>query len=152
MDIIFGAYRIQFRCFKKLQDRNGFRNHARRTYWKALKPPNPSGNLEDQKSIFDKMNRTNKKRKQSCFATNRIVFFAQNKKNVSNQAIVRWKVDLTSVCRKYNGEISTLVLKHDQCKSSYRPNRFAKISSFSKHPVKSLKLSNEAKQKIKEKR
>ena len=53
------------------------------------------------------------KKKQKCFASNRIVFFAQKQKKVSNQAIVLWKKDLTSVCRKYNDETSTLVLEHD---------------------------------------
>ena len=65
--------------FKKLLDSNGFRAHARRTYWKVFQSSNPSEKLEDQKSIIGKMIRTNKKRKQSCFASNRIVFFAQNK-------------------------------------------------------------------------
>ena len=69
--------------------------------------------MEDQKLIFDKMNRTNKKRKQKCFASNRIVFLLKKQKNVSNQAIVLWKKDLTSVCRKYNDEIRPLVLEHD---------------------------------------
>ena len=55
-----------------------------------------------------------------------------------------------SVYIKCNDEVSTLVLEQDWCKSFYRLNRFAKISSFSKQPVRALKLSNDAKQKIKE--
>ena len=49
-----------------------------------------------------------------------------------------------SVHNKCNDEVSTLVLEQDWWKSFYRPNRFAK------QPVKALKLSTNAKQKIKE--
>ena len=53
-----------------------------------------------------------------------------------------------SVYIKYNDEVSTLVLEQDWWKSFYRPNRCAKISNFSKQPVRALKLSTDAKQKI----
>ena len=56
-----------------------------------------------------------------------------------------------SVYKKCNDKVSTLVLEQDWCKSFYRPNHFAKISSFSKQPVRALKLSTDAKQKIREK-
>ena len=55
-----------------------------------------------------------------------------------------------SVYINYNDEVSTLVLEQDWWKSFYRPNRFAKISNFSKQPVRALKLSTDAKQIIKE--
>ena len=55
-----------------------------------------------------------------------------------------------SVYIKCNDDVSTLVLEQDWWKSFYRPNRFAKISNFSKQPVRALKLSTDAKQKIKE--
>ena len=70
--------------FKKLLDRNGFRTQARRTYWKVFQPSNPSERLEDQKSIIGKMNRTNKERKQSCFASNKIVFLLKTKKRIKS--------------------------------------------------------------------
>ena len=53
-----------------------------------------------------------------------------------------------SVYIKCNDEVSTLVIEQDWCESFYRPNHFAKISSFSKQPVRALKLSNDAKHKI----
>ena len=55
-----------------------------------------------------------------------------------------------SVYIKCNDEVSTLVLERDWWKTFYRPNRFAKISNFSKQPVRALKLSTDAKHKIKE--
>ena len=55
-----------------------------------------------------------------------------------------------SVYIKFNDDVSTLVLEQDWWKPFYRPNRFAKISHFSKQPVRVLKLSNGAKQKINE--
>ena len=55
-----------------------------------------------------------------------------------------------SVYIKCNDKVSTLVLEQDWWKSFYRPNRFAKTSNFSKQPVRALKLSTNAKQKIKE--
>ena len=55
-----------------------------------------------------------------------------------------------SVYIKCNDDVSTLVLEQDWWKFFYRPNRFAKISNFSKQPVRALKLSTDAKQKIKE--
>ena len=59
-------------------------------------------------------------------------------------------MDLMSVYIKNNDEVSILVLEQDWWKSFYRPNRFAKISNFSKQPVRALNLSTDAKQKIKE--
>ena len=59
-------------------------------------------------------------------------------------------MDLMSVYIKCNDEVSTLVLEQDWWKSVYRPNHFAKISNFSKQPVRVLKLSTDAKQKNKE--
>ena len=53
-----------------------------------------------------------------------------------------------SVYKKCNDEVSTLVLEQDWWKSFYRPNRFAKIFIFSKQPVRALKLSTDAKQKL----
>ena len=53
-----------------------------------------------------------------------------------------------SVYIKSNDEVSTQVLEQDWWKFFYRPNRFAKISNFSKQPVRALKLSTDAKQKI----
>ena len=55
-----------------------------------------------------------------------------------------------TVYKKCNDQVSTLVLEQDWWKSFYRPNRFAKFSSFSKQPVRALKLSTDSKQKIKE--
>ena len=55
-----------------------------------------------------------------------------------------------SVYINCNDEVSTLVLEQGWCKPFYRLNCFAKTSSFSRQPVRALKLSNEAKQKIKE--
>ena len=55
-----------------------------------------------------------------------------------------------SVHIKCNDEVSTQVLEHDWWKFFYRPNRFAKISNFSKQPVRALKQSTDAKQIIKE--
>ena len=52
-----------------------------------------------------------------------------------------------SVYLKCNDEVSLLVLEQDWWKSFYGPNRFAKISNFSKQPVRALKLSTDAKQK-----
>ena len=52
-----------------------------------------------------------------------------------------------SVYIKCNDDVSTLVLEQDWWKSFYRPNRFAKISNFSKKPVRALKLSTDAKNK-----
>ena len=52
-----------------------------------------------------------------------------------------------SVYIKCNDETSTLVLEQDWQKSFYRPNHFAKISNFSKQPIRALKLSTDAKQK-----
>ena len=98
--------------FRKLLDRDGFPTYARRTFWKALQLLHISGNLYHQKSVIDKMNRTNKNLKESWFASNRIVFLLKTK-NVSNQAIFRSKIDLRSVYRKYNREKSTLVLEQD---------------------------------------
>ena len=59
-------------------------------------------------------------------------------------------MDLMSVYIKCNDETSTLVLEQDWLKSFYRPNRFAKFSNFSKQPIRALKLSTDAKQKVKE--
>ena len=56
-------------------------------------------------------------------------------------------MDLMSVYIKCNDEVSILVLEQDWWKSFYRPNRFAKISNFSKQPVRALNLSTDAKQK-----
>ena len=55
-----------------------------------------------------------------------------------------------SVYIKCNDDVSTLVLEQDWWKPFYRPNCFAKIANFSKKPVRALKLSTDAKQKIKE--
>ena len=55
-----------------------------------------------------------------------------------------------SVYIKCNDDVSLLVLEQDWWKSFYRPNRFGKISNFSMQPVRALKLSTDAKQKIKE--
>ena len=69
-------------------------------------------------------------------------------KIIAIQAIARSKTDLDVCVLKYNDEVSTLVLEQDWWKSFYRPNRCAKISNFSKQPVRALKLSTDAKQKI----
>ena len=53
-----------------------------------------------------------------------------------------------SVYKKCNDEVSTLVLEQDWWKSFYRPNRFAKTSNFPKQPVRALKLSTDAKKKL----
>ena len=55
-----------------------------------------------------------------------------------------------SVYIKCNDDVSTLVLEQDWWNSFYGPNRFANTSNFSKQPVRALKLSTDAKQKIKE--
>ena len=56
-----------------------------------------------------------------------------------------------SVYINCNDEVSTLVLEQDWCKPFYRLNCFAKVSSFfPRKLVRALKLSNDAKQKIKE--
>ena len=89
--------------FRKLLDRDGFPTYARRAFWKALQLLHISGNLYHQKSVIDKMNRTNKNLKESWFASNRINFLLKTK-NVSNQAIFRSKIDLRSVYRKFNEE------------------------------------------------
>ena len=57
-------------------------------------------------------------------------------------------MDLMLVYKKSNDEVSRLVLEQDWWKSFYRPNRFAKTSNFSKQPVRALKLSTDAKQKL----
>ena len=54
-----------------------------------------------------------KKMKQRCFASNRIFFLLKTKKNLSNQALVRSKLDLTYVCLKFNDKLSTLILELD---------------------------------------
>ena len=54
-----------------------------------------------------------------------------------------------SVYKTCNDEVSTLVLEQDWWKFFYWPNRFAKTSNFPKQPVRALKLSNDAKDKIK---
>ena len=53
-----------------------------------------------------------------------------------------------SVYINCNDELSTLVLEQDWWKSFYRPNLFAKISNFSQQPVRALKLSTDAKKKL----
>ena len=53
-----------------------------------------------------------------------------------------------SVYINCNDELSTLVLEQDWWKSFYRPNHFAKISNFSQQPVRALKLSTDAKKKL----
>ena len=50
--------------------------------------------------------------KQICFASNWTIFLLKLEKNLSNQAIVRSKINLTSVYRRYDDEISTLDLEH----------------------------------------
>ena len=71
-------------------------------------------------------------------------------KNQSHSAIAWSKMDLMFVYIKCNDEVSLLVLEQDWWKSFYRPNRFAKSSNFSEQPVRSLNLSTDAKQTIKE--
>ena len=74
------------------------------------------------------LNWTNKFFKERCSASNRIIFFCSKQKNLSNQTIVRSKIDLylRSVYLKCTDEFSTL------------------------QPVTAFKLSKEAKQKFKE--
>ena len=83
-----------------------------------------------------------------CLTRVHLFVNCHNKKKLSNQTIVRSKLDLTSWYLKCNDEFSTLVLEQDEF--NFRPNRFAEISNFSKKPVTAFKLSVEAKQKQKE--
>ena len=82
-----------------------------------------------------------------CLTIVHLFVNCHNKKKLSNQTIVRSKLDLTSWYLKCNDEFSTLVLEQE---FNFRPNRFAEISNFSKKTVTAFKLSVEAKQKQKE--
>ena len=78
----------------------------------ADKPLNHSATLSDQRTFDCKLNRNNEKLKQRCFASNIKLFFAQ-KENLLNQALIRSKINLTSVYLKGNDKFSTLVLEQD---------------------------------------
>ena len=78
----------------------------------AVQRLNHSATLSDQSSFIGYFNRTNKILKQRCSASNRI-FFCSKQKNLSNQIIVRSKIELKSVYFKCNNKFSSLVLEQD---------------------------------------